>query len=342
MTRHWRARGLLLGALILAIAGGVLWPRHGPPARGNLASASASAGSPGPAVEYPRSSRLPNPAHRMLLGESYISLSGESSMEAAIEQREAAMGHHYDLEGTYYAWTDPFPDFGEAVIAAHGRTPLMAWFGPGKDPGDHTTLAEINNGREDTWIRRQAEAVKHFRKLIYLRLMPEMNGHWYPGYGAQPAAFIAAWRHIHDLFAQAGVHNVIWVWCPNLNPEDWDLYYPGNAYVDVIGVDGFNNSLRLRWRSFEQVFAPFLEHYAGRKPLMIAETATTSAHGSAASFIAAMHSYLKHVAGPRYGVIAVCWFDTDTVSFYNWRVDQTPAAWRAWLSLARDPYFSGS
>lgn len=53
-----------------------------------------------------------------------------------------------------------------------------------------------------------------------------------------------------------------------------------------------------------------------------------------------MRSYLHDVAGPRYRVIGVCWFDTD-MNGYDWRVDQTSAAWRAWLALARDPYFGG-
>jgi hypothetical protein len=96
------------------------------------------------------------------------------------------------------------------------------------------------------------------------------------------------------------------------------------------------------------MFSGFLAHYAGRKPLMVVETATNSGGGdpaagigSAASYINGMHAYLKDVAGPRYGFVALCWFDTDNTDGIDWRVNQTPAAWQAWLSLARDPYFGG-
>lgn len=284
---------------------------------------------------------MPDQRHRMLLG-AFTALSGERSTESAVEQREAAMGRRYDLEVTYYSWDDPFPDFGEATIAAHGRIPAMTWYGPGKSPADHRTLALINNGSQDAWILRQARAMRDFRRTIYLRLMPEMNASWYRGYSGDPSAFIAAWRRVHRLFGQAGAANVIWVWCPNLSPANWDRYYPGSAYVDVIGVDGYDNTMIGRWRSFASMFGPFLRHYAGRRPLMISETAANPAHGNAAAYISGMHSYLKNVAGPRYGVVAVCWFDTDISDAYNWRVDQTPASWRAWLSLARDPYFGGS
>jgi len=88
--------------------------------------------------------------------------------------------------------------------------------------------------------------------------------------------------------------------------------------------------------------------FAPGKPQLVVETATNSGAGvpgagvgSAASFITGMASYLQQVAGPQYGVIGVCWFDTDTNNNYNWRVDQTASAWQAWLALARTPYFGG-
>ena len=346
-----------LAAVLILVAAGIAiwqWPRAvsggnatqtaGSGAGRTGGGDAASAGPLRPASPWP--AYLPDPAHRMLLG-AYTDLSGQSGTEASVEQREAAMGRRYDLEITYYNWTDVFPDFGEAVIAANGRTPVMTWYGPGKDSSDHRTLAEVNDGSDDAWILSQAETIKSFGHRIYLRLMPEMNGAWYHGFSGNPAAYIAAWRRVHSLFAQVGVSNVTWVWCPNITPGDWDEYYPGNAYVDVIGVDGFSNS-KYVYQSFAQIFSPFLTHYAGRKPMMIDETATdfgagdpAAGIGSAASFIDGMHSYLKDVAGPRYGVIGVCWFDTDDTDGHNWRVDQTPAAWQAWLSLARDPYFGG-
>lgn len=59
---------------------------------------------------------------------------------------------------------------------------------------------------------------------------------------------------------------------------------------------------------------------------------TGGRRGSAASLITGMASHLQQVAGPQYGVIGVCWFDTDTDT--DWRVDQTTAAWQAWLAIA--------
>ena len=290
----------------------------------------------------------PDPRKRMMLG-AYVNLSGQISTGASVAARERAMGRPYDLEATYYNWTDPFPDAGEAAMAARGTTPLMAWYLPDKDPQAGHSLGEIVSGADDAWIATQARAIKAFGHGVLLRLAPEMNGNWY-GYSGDPSAYVAAWRHVHDVFARAGAANVRWVWCPNLSPSNWDAYYPGAGYVDVIGVDGFSNTI-YTWQTFQQMFDGFFAHFASfapGKPQLVAETATDSGAGvpgagvgSAASFISGMRSYLKDVAGPRYGVIGVCWFDTDTNNGYNWRVDQTPDAWQAWLAMARDPYFGG-
>src|SRR5579875_244734 len=94
---------LLLGALLLAVTTVVT---------GQLTHTYSSSSSSG-VLSY-----LPNPRHRMLLG-AYTNLAGDGGVEASTQIREAAIGRRYDLELTYYNWTDPFPDFGEATIAAH-------------------------------------------------------------------------------------------------------------------------------------------------------------------------------------------------------------------------------
>jgi hypothetical protein len=338
MMRPSRTAAPLMAALILAMICGALWEWSTPSSSVAVGPGSSQpTARPAPAV---RNWHLPNPQYRMLLG-AYTSLPGQPQTEAAVEQRERAMGRRYDLELTYYNWHDLFPMFGEDSMASYGRTPVMAWSGPGQNPVNFQTLAEVNNGRDDAWILRQAEAIKKFGEPIYLRLMPEMNGDWYKGFAGGPAGFIFAWRHIYRLFVQAGVHNVIWAWCPNVSPGNWASFYPGNAYVNVIGVDGFSWRTRRRGpSSFQQVFDAFLRHYAGRKPLMVDETGTTNPR-DAASFINGMHTYLRDVAGPRYGMFALCWLDTGYANGIDWRVDQTPAAWKAWLALARAPYFGG-
>ena len=106
------------------------------------------------------------------------------------------------------------------------------------------------------------------------------------------------------------------------------------------------------WQTFQQLFGGFFRHFASfapGKPQLVTETATNSGLGalaegvgSAATYINGMRSYLKNTAGPKYDVIGVCWFDTNTDNNVDWRVNQTPSAYRAWLALARDRYFGGA
>jgi len=286
----------------------------------------------------------------MLLG-AYVGQASQPDQGAIVRSRELSMGRPYDLLLTYYDWADPFPDAGEQAIAAGGSIPLMTWYLPASPTG---SLARVAAGADDAWITRQALAVKAFGHPVFLRLGPEMNGGWY-GYSGQPAAYVAAYRRVYDLFSRAGATNVTWVWCPNAGPADWARYYPGSGYVDVIGVDGFSNADG-DWRTFQQEYDGFFRAMAALapgKPQLVAETATNSGNGdqargigSAVSYIAGMRSYLRDVAGPRYHVIGVCWFDTDTDRVlsrtrYDWLTDQTPQSWEAWLALARSRYFGG-
>jgi Glycosyl hydrolase family 26 len=343
----------LLAALLCAAACSTAGQGGGSGTSTGSATSPTATGAPTAAGRAtPTKSSTPsaaNPGTRMLLG-AYVNLSGQSSTMASVQARERAMGRPYDLLLTYYNWTDPFPDAQEAAIAAGGSTPLMAWYLPDKYTGSTASLSAVTSGADDAWITTQALAIKAFRHQVYLRLAPEMNGTWYH-YSGDPTAYVAAWRHIWHVFAQAGATNVTWVWCPNLSPSDnWDSYYPGSAYVDVIGVDSFSN-VKYTWQTFQQMFGGFFAHFAAfapGKPQLVAETATNSGKGSpvvdigsAASFISGMQSYLKSVAGPKYHVIGVCWFDSDTNDGINWRVDQTPQSWQAWLTLARDPRFGG-
>jgi beta-mannanase len=62
-----------------------------------------------------------------------------------------------------------------------------------------------------------------------------------------PERYRDVYRHIHDIFATEGVTNVEWAWVVNhesrIPDEEWnhvDNYYPGDEYVDIISVDGYN------------------------------------------------------------------------------------------------------
>lgn len=83
---------------------------------------------------------------------------------------------------------------------------------------------------------------------VLLRPLHEMNGAWF-WWGDKKSGerLVTLWRFYHDyLVREKSVRNVLWVWSPNIDPaasvERFMRYWPGSEYVDVVGLDGYDNS----------------------------------------------------------------------------------------------------
>ncbi len=98
-----------------------------------------------------------------------------------------------------------------------------------------------------SWINRVANFIKTLKykgKLIPILFRPfhEMNGHWF--WWGDPNCnsidYIRLWRKtVRLLRDKHKLHNLLYVYSPNkLGPEDdYMKYYPGDNYVDVLGID---------------------------------------------------------------------------------------------------------
>jgi cellulose synthase (UDP-forming) len=222
------------------------------------------------------------------------------------------------------------------AVAARGSTPQITW-----EPWDRTrdlrrqpeyTLASIIGGRHDAYIRSWARDLDHYGRPVLVRFAQEMNGIVYPWAeamnGNRPGEYARAWRHIHDIFTAEGATNVRWVWCPKTGPIAADQY-PGDRYVDIVALSGFNGGSVLPWggwRTFADAFnAPLqsLRRIAPDKPVQISEVGTVEAGGSKPLWIKQMFDYLDAHTWIR----SVLWFDLDKQA--DWRVATSPAAGRA-------------
>lgn len=123
------------------------------------------------------------------------------------------------------AW-DPMPDNVASLLPGHKDNAklqgyldrLIAFFQTLKD----------NNGHPIPFI---------------FRPWHEMSGGWF-WWGSKsctPDEYKALYRYTHDYIQAAGFTNIVWAYSPNYdNPETLDkylTYYPGNGYVDLLGVD---------------------------------------------------------------------------------------------------------
>jgi len=200
-----------------------------------------------------------------------------------------------------------FPANEMNTIRSHGSIPFFSWASqsiPSQKEEPNLQLSDVIAGTYDSYIREWATAAKNWGHPFFLRFNWEMNGRWFPWSegvnGNKSGEFVTAWRHVHDIFTAVGATNATWVWCPNIDPGNIFLnlasQYPGDAYVDWTGLDGYNwgtNPAKPdRWRSFDELYKSTYEKIVGTiapsKPLMIGEVGSTEYGGSKASWIADM------------------------------------------------------
>jgi Glycosyl hydrolase family 26 len=253
-----------------------------------------------------------------------------------LENVEALVGRRLRFSSTFVAWEEPFPNEGHALDREAGRSLLIAWDG-------RRDLRAISSGRWDSLLRARARACREFGAPIYLRWAAEFNGQWNACF-SRPQEFVAAWRHMVRAFRAAGATNVRWVWCPfavqgrRRPAEDWRRYYPGDRFVDWVGMDGYNwGTTRpwARWQPFGEIFAPLYADYARRKPLMICEVACAERGGDKAAWIRDMGAKLN---GRFSKVQALVWFQADKET--DWRVNSTARSLSAFRSVVAGPRFS--
>jgi hypothetical protein len=251
-----------------------------------------------------------------------------------------------------------FPAAQMEAIRAHGSMPFFSWASsstPASTNQPDFQLSDVIEGHHDAYIREFAEAAKAWGQPFFLRFNWEMNGNWF-GWsegvnGNQPGEYVAAWRHVHDIFTQVGATNATWVWCPNVDPEnklhDLASLYPGDAYVDWTGLDGYNwgtNPARPdKWRSFDDLFKAtydrITETVAPGKPLIISEVGSTEYGGSKSAWIA---DALKS-ASTNYPLLrGLLWFEKFDDGM-DWPIETSTGATAAFAEGIQSPsYLSNS
>jgi len=238
------------------------------------------------------------------------------------------------------------------AVVSRGAVPMVTW-----EPWNHAggvnqpeyTLRSINRGKHDAYIRQWAQDSAAWGKPFYLRFAHEMNGDWNswsPGVnGNTTAQYISAWRRVHDIFGQEGATNVRWVWSPNVESDGsvpFNKVYPGDAYVDWLGIDGYNWGTTQSWSSWTglaAVFGPSYDKLAAmtHKPMMIAETASAESGGDKAAWI--KKGLLEDVPSRLPRVRAVVWFHENKEA--DWRIDSSAGSLAAYKQAAAAPVYGG-
>ncbi len=218
-----------------------------------------------------------------------------------------------------------FPTAAMQAIRDYGAIPFLSW-STASTPGNLNQadfqLSDIVHKRHDDYLKAFAKEAAAWGHPFFLRFDWEMNGNWFPwaehANDNKPGEYVAAWRHVHDIFARAGATNATWVWCPYANTRGalgkFGHYYPGDRYVDWTCLDAYNfakNPDNPRpWQSFDALFWPSYKKVTRRiapdKPMILGEIASNGPPKRKATWIRQMFRSVTRFYPKVHGLI---WFD---------------------------------
>ncbi|GAB6454632.1 stalk domain-containing protein [Bacillus cereus] len=166
----------------------------------------------------------------------------------------------------------------------YGVTFPTAWLNKVKEANANNAVhlaLEPNNGleavKDDQYLRQFARDAYAAKVPIFIRFASEMNGNWVKWNG-NPKLYIEKFRLISKVMKEEAP-NVAMVWSPADSPKnEIDKYYPGDDYVDWVGVNHYSNNFQNAninspndyTNPIEEIRYVY-EKYSDRKPMMLSE-----------------------------------------------------------------------
>ncbi|WP_266077111.1 glycoside hydrolase family 26 protein [Haladaptatus caseinilyticus] len=216
----------------------------------------------------------------------------------------------------------------------HSHVPLVTWEPRTETESNELITQQIARGMYDEQISRFASLLEswifeppegHERRLFF-RPAHEMNGDWYPWSARDgritPSDYVRMWRHLREIFAETvmiGEH-IQWMW--SVNCEDRlaypaESFYPGDEYVDWIGIDGYNwgdSQKWSEWKSPSEIYDPMLDRMKrlADNPIAFPELASSSCYRGryrASEKNAWITEFGRYIASTDVNLIS--WFNMD-------------------------------
>ena len=147
--------------------------------------------------------------------------------------------------------------------------------------GEHDELFETWADEFAAWIHAE-----EYPRRAYINFAPEFNGDWSPWSPAvgdtDETDFVEMWRRVHDMFTDVGLDNehIQWVWAIDTSTRGVDVpsCYPGDGYVNWVGIHGYNWQRWGRWMSPAEHYDRVLETARSitDRPIAFTEFATSA------------------------------------------------------------------
>jgi len=216
---------------------------------------------------FSSSSKLLPPTSSKIYHAAYPDFGGTEDVvtPSAIQDFESKSGKN--ITWAYFSnnWMDniKFPSEAVNTIKTTGKIPFIRlmprsnWEDTQADP--KYTMQKIIDGEFDTEINQWAIDAKNVNSPLLLEFGTEVNGDWFSWNGVYnggetktnygdlnkadgPERFVDAYKHIIDIFNANNVNNVTWFFHANADSSpteswnDFENYYPGDDYIDWIGL----------------------------------------------------------------------------------------------------------
>jgi mannan endo-1,4-beta-mannosidase len=237
---------------------------------------------------------------------------------------EAASGTHPQILSEYVQVGQPF------TTPPPGVMPYISL-------ETSTSAAAVIAGSDDSALGFYGRAVAAYRKPVVISIDPEMNGAWY-SYGTKKIShteFVTLFRHVHDVIEKSGAHNVVWVWAvsnsaPITHTPLLHELYPGDAYVDWVGVDGYYVHLDVH---FKEIFTRVFDRIRSftKRPFIISETSVQPGP-YAAQCVQDLFAGVNSTPD----LVGFIWFDYNKLSVgrEDWRLEDDQAVATAFRQAA--------
>lgn len=164
-----------------------------------------------------------------------------------IQEREKELGKKMEAVRVYRRWDERLFEEDQVWARNTGHTIFLS-IKTRRDDGSKLRwrdIAEAEPGsRLHNEMLRQARQIQGFGATVYVIFNHEPDARTSRPMG-DPADFVAAWRKLVETYRKASVTNAryVWVvteWAFRGDAKVAEAYYPGDGYLDHIGVDAYN------------------------------------------------------------------------------------------------------
>lgn len=238
-----------------------------------------------------------------------------------VEKLETRLDRQFGSQMFYKSINSDYDEFVEELTEMN-KIPVVTFLLEEVDR-DHPVIEELLAGKYDEKLDDWAAHVKRLDSNVLFRVGNEMNGEWskwsHKYTYNDPDIYKMAYRHIVGLFKEWHVPNAEFVWNPNnvSNPYfAWnaaEMYYPGDEFVDWIGLTAYNWG-KTDYQEFQYFDDLYKDLYRTtvydhpEKPIMIAEFGSDEKGGDKSQFV---RGAFKRIGTEYPRIKLAVWFNKD-------------------------------